>query len=91
MSQDCVHRYRRTASESGWTCLHCGDKKAISVDDEYMTNTTPNAHQLTLEFRRFLSEDEWRDVVTRAQELPYVKHLRADAVTIPTEQVVEKP
>lgn len=54
-------------------------------------NAIPNAHELTLEFRRFLSEDEWREVVTRAKELPHVKHLRADAVTIPTEHVVEKP
>lgn len=44
-----------------------------------------NAHELTLEFRRFLSEDEWRDVVSKARELPYVKNLRANAVLIDCE------
>jgi hypothetical protein len=39
-----------------------------------------NAHTLTLEFGRFLSEAEWRDIVDRANRLPYVKHLHANAV-----------
>lgn len=39
-----------------------------------------NAHTLTLQFGRFLSEDEWREVAQLARALPYVKGLRANAV-----------
>lgn len=39
-----------------------------------------NAHALTLQFHRFLSEDEWRNVAELAWKLPHVKDLRADAV-----------
>lgn len=41
----------------------------------------PNAHTLTLEFGRFLDETEWRIVIEQVKALvPYVQHLRADAV-----------
>lgn len=39
-----------------------------------------NAHTLTLQFGRFLSEDEWREVAQLARALPYVKGLQANAV-----------
>ncbi len=45
------------------------------------------AHTLTLEFGRLLSEDEWRDVVTRARQLPYVQHLKADVVSLTAPRV----
>jgi hypothetical protein len=38
------------------------------------------AHTLTLEFGRALSETEWRDLISRVRQLPYVKRLRVDAV-----------
>jgi hypothetical protein len=44
------------------------------------TEETPNAHTLTLEFGRFLTETEFRDVVERAWQVPHVKTLRANAV-----------
>jgi hypothetical protein len=37
------------------------------------------AHSLTLDFRRVLSEPEWREVVHAASKLPHVKAIRADA------------
>lgn len=42
----------------------------------------PVAHTLTLEFGRCLSEAEWRDVILRVRQLPYVKRMRVDAVPV---------
>src|SRR6187431_1481283 len=50
-----------------------GAARALAGDDV-------NAHTLTLVFHRFLSQDEWREVVEAAQRLPYVQELRADSV-----------
>jgi hypothetical protein len=38
------------------------------------------AHTLTLDFGRVLSEAEWRDLIGRVRQLPYVQRLRVDAV-----------
>jgi len=40
------------------------------------------AHTLTLEFGRALSEAEWRDLIGRVRQLPYVRRLRVDAVPL---------
>lgn len=45
--------------------------------------TPTGVHTLTLEFGRLLTEAEWRDIVERARQLPYVQHLRADYVIGP--------
>lgn len=40
----------------------------------------PSKHELVLEFGRFLSEDEWRQVVDKVKSsIPYVQGLRAEA------------
>lgn len=44
---------------------------------------SPVEHTLTLEFGRFLSESEWREVATQAKGLPYVQGLRANAEPFP--------
>lgn len=40
----------------------------------------PTEHTLTLQFGRFLSRAEWREVAEQAWKLPHVQGLRADAV-----------
>ncbi len=53
---------------------------------EYAMNTAtpanaPTQHTLTLQFGRFLSEDEWRAVVEAVKShVPHVKHLVANAI-----------
>ena len=47
----------------------------------------PDAHTLTLQFGRFLSELEWREIVGQASKLPYVKGLCANAVASRTADV----
>jgi len=42
----------------------------------------PVVHELVLEFHRVLTPEEWRLVVNEAQQLPYVQHLRAEAVPV---------
>ena len=39
----------------------------------------PIVHSLTLEFRRVLSEPEWRHIIELARALPYVRQLRVDS------------
>lgn len=39
-------------------------------------------HELVLEFHRVLTVEEWMTVGEAAQQLPYVQHLRAEAVPI---------
>ena len=40
----------------------------------------PTAHTLTLEFGRFLSQEEWREVAAKAWTVPHVQRIRGDAV-----------
>ena len=48
--------------------------------------TEPTAHTLTLLFHRFLSQNEWRDVIEAVQRyVPYIQKLRAEAVYEPPE------
>jgi hypothetical protein len=54
------------------------------------TDAPPNVHILTLEFGRFLSEDEWRDVVRQIRaHVPHVLRLTANAVALRDEQLLE--
>jgi hypothetical protein len=51
-------------------------------DDEF------NAHELTLEFWRFLTEDEFREVVQQVRaHVSHVRQLRATAVRVTDAQV----
>jgi hypothetical protein len=53
--------------------------------DEVIAEAGPidfNAHTLTVAFNRFLSEDEWRQVVEAARLLPFAEGLTANAVSI---------
>jgi len=40
----------------------------------------PTAHTLTVEFRRLLSEADWRVVMDAARQIPYAKQFRVDLV-----------
>lgn len=56
-------------------------KDGIGVQEELRVEmiSLPSKHELVLEFNRFLTEDEWREVVEKARTLPYVKGLRAES------------
>lgn len=64
------------------------DPEDITVEDDAPSpspvETEPNAHTLTLQFGRFLSESEWCSVLEQARLIPWVRGLEANAVTIPT-------
>jgi hypothetical protein len=65
--------------ENAW--LICADELAACLAAEPQQTPEPvNAHTLTLEFGRFLSEAEWREIVTLARQWPHVRSLQANAV-----------
>ena len=53
---------------------------AALLPSEGTASAPVNAHTLTLEFHRLLSESEWRTVVEAVRHAPYVQSLRANAV-----------
>lgn len=80
-------------NDGGWCVDHSGGHRISNyctevhgqLGDHIVPGDTSsfNAHELTLEFGRFLSEDEWRTVVEAAKQLPFVQSLHANAVLKP--------
>jgi hypothetical protein len=70
---------------------YTADVWANQLASTLLAEADVNAHSLTLEFRRFLSDDEWRDIVTRVRALPYIQALTANAVTVATTLLAEEP
>ncbi len=49
-----------------------------------------NAHTLTLEFWRFLTEEEWRTVVVQVKtHVPHIRQLQANAVRVTEHQAAD--
>lgn len=71
---------REAAGPERW-CIHCAGFMLLQALAALpVPATKPTEHTLMLQFGRFLSQDEWREVADKAWTVPHVRGLRADAV-----------
>ena len=53
-------------------------KDRMGIVEELKVEMVETRHELVLEFKRALTQEEWREVIEAARSLPYVQELRAE-------------